>query len=280
VKKLKKNRLITAPYVQEIKEELKEKIKIIKDEINIVIIQVGNNYASNVYIKNKIKFCNEVGINTIYKVFDQKITETELIDYINIMNKNSEISGIMVQLPLPSNINKRNVLDAISFFKDIDGLSSKSIQALWTDQECLKPCTALAIVYLMKKIEKLDSKHAVILNDSDILGKPLSKLLLNEKMTVSICNKYTKNLNQITALADFVISGAGTPFLLDDSMIKDGAVVIDVSINKNEDGTIIGDASKLSDTKAKIVTAVPGGVGPLTVSFLALNSLEALKFKK
>lgn len=280
MKKLKNNRITTNSYVQEIKEELKEKIRVIKDKINIVIIQVGNNYASNVYVKNKVNFCKEVGINTTYKVFDQNISEDELIDYIDIMNKNDEVSGIMVQLPMPSNINKRSVLDSISFHKDIDGLSSKSIQALWTDQECLKPCTALAIVYLMKKIEKLDSKHVVILNDSDILGKPLSKLLLNEKMTVSICNKYTSNLKQITALADFVISGASTPFLLDDSMIKEGAVVIDVSINKNEDGTIIGDASKLSETKAKIVTAVPGGVGPLTVSFLAINSLEAFKFKK
>lgn len=277
MKKIKNNRFHTDEIINKLKSSLIEEIKNENKKITIAIIQVGDLHASNVYIRNKIKFCSDVGINTKHIKFKDDVTEEEVIKCISNFNDDKTVCGQMVQLPLPKRFNKRKILDMINPEKDIDGLSSKSLANILTEQKALQPCTPKAVLYLLENITTLESKTILIINDSEMLGLPLSYMLNKKKSTVIIANKFTRNLSDLTLISDIIVSGAGTPFLLKDSMIKKGSIIIDVSINKDEQGKIFGDCSLLGTSKAKIVTAVPGGIGPLTIVFLALNSLSSCK---
>lgn len=264
----------------EMKSFLKEKIALIEDKLKLVVIQVGDDYASSVYVKNKEKLCNELGILFEHLKYDS-ITENDLILKIEELNNDKSVTGILLQLPLPFDIDESRVIDAISPLKDVDGLTSKNIGNLFAGNDGLVSCTALGIMEILKSIDVcFESANVVIVGRSKLVGIPLMGLLLEKNATVSVCHSKTKNLKDITSRADIVIVAVHQKKFLTFDYVKDGAVVIDVGINR-EKGKIYGDcAFDELIHKCKYITPVPGGVGPLTVIMLVSNIVKAYELQK
>lgn len=264
----------------EMKSFLKEKIALIDDKLKLVVIQVGDDYASSVYVKNKEKLCNELGILFEHLKYDS-ITENDLILKIEELNNDKSVTGILLQLPLPFDINESRVIDAISPLKDVDGLTSSNIGNLFSFTEGLVSCTALGIMEILKSIDVcFESANVVIVGRSKLVGIPLMGLLLEKNATVSVCHSKTKNLKDIASRADIVIVAVHQKKFLTSDYVKDGAVVIDVGINR-EKGKIYGDcAFDELIHKCKYITPVPGGVGPLTVIMLVSNIVKAYELQK
>ena len=262
------------------KKNLKKEIKSIEEKLKLVVIQVGNNPASNVYIRKKKELCEEVGINFELKKYES-IKEEELIKEIKKINKDKNVTSVLVQLPLPEEINETNIIEAIDPKKDVDGLTSVNLGKLFAKQKAIVPCTALGVIKLLEheKIE-LDGKKVVIVGRSKLVGKPLISLLLNKNATVTVCHSKTKNLKEETKQADILIVAIGKKEFIKKDMIKKGSIIIDVGINRFEN-KLFGDVD-LTNVYKKCgkITPVPKGVGPMTVIMLINNILECHKLNK
>lgn len=253
-------------------EDIKQRPKPAHSSPKLVVISVGDDAASKVYIRNKEKACNELGFDFLHK-HHEFITTTELIKEITALNNDATVTGIIVQLPLPHYIITQNVLDAISPDKDVDALSNTCMGMICTDKFVTPSCTPGGIMTILKESGiDLCGKHCVIINRSNIVGKPLAMLMLKEDATVTVCHSKTQNLKDICRTADIVVVGVGKPNFLTADMVKEGAVVIDVGINRLEDGKITGDVDfREVSEKASYITTVPGGVGVMTVATLMDN---------
>lgn len=246
----------------------------------LAVISVGNNKASQIYIRNKTKACYETGILFEEILLDENITMNKLLKTIEQLNKREDIHAILLQSPLPKGLDIYKAFAQIDYRKDIDGFSPINIGRLALNRQTFISCTAQGIIKLLKEYNiNLEGANVVILGRSNIVGKPLAQCLLNEDATVTICHSKTKNIEEITKTADILISAVGKEKLVTENMIKDGSVVIDVGINKNEQGKIVGDVDfENVKNKASYISPVPGGVGPLTVAMLMNNVIIATKY--
>lgn len=261
-----------------IKEEIKKEIINNKYTPTLCVIQIGDNKASNVYIKNKMKACEDVGIKFEHIKFNETISEELVINEIKRLNNDISVNGILVQLPLPQGFNEGNIINSINPLKDVDGLTYQNVGNLVLENESLVSCTPLGVIELLKAYKvNLESKNVCIIGRSNLVGKPLIQLLLKENASVSICHSKTLNIKDYTKNADILIVAAGHPNLVTKDMVKDGAIVVDVGINK-EGNVLCGDvAFNEVSKKASLITPVPGGVGPMTVACLLKNVIKAYK---
>ena len=262
-----------------LREKLKKKVSELKARYNSVpgltVILVGEDSPSQIYVKNKEKSANEVGIKSEVVRYPEKVEEKVVLDKIKELNDNNEVSGILVQLPLPKHIDKRKVIETINPSKDVDGFHPMNVGNLSSGYESSIPCTPLGCYLLIKNIEKnLNGKHAVIIGRSNLNGKPMAQLLLKENCTVTITHSKTKDLKAECARADIIIAAVGRPKLVKADWVKKDAIVIDVGINKTDSG-LVGDVDFDEVSKvAKAITPVPGGVGPMTIACLLSNTVE------
>lgn len=255
----------------ELLSDLKNRITSLKKNPVLNILQVGNNPASNVYVKRKLIVANQIGIKANLFKFDETIRESELIEKISLLNRNRE--GIILQLPVPKHIDTFKVINSIDYKNDVDGLTYTNQGMLFAGRPNIISCTPLGVLKLLKYYDiEISGKNVVILGRSLLVGRPLSQLLLNENATITIVHSFSKNVKQITKNADILISAVGKPNFIDDTFIKENAVVIDVGISKIDD-KIIGDINfEKVQNKASYITPVPGGVGPMTVACLMYNT--------
>ena len=266
----------------ELREELKKKVEVIKSTYNTVpgltVILVGEDPASKIYVKNKEKFAKEVGLNSEVIRYPADLEEKVLLNKIIDLNKNKNVSGILVQLPLPKHIDKKKVIETIDHTKDVDGFHPMNVGGLASGSKSIVPCTPLGCLFLIKSVEKnLEGKNAVILGRSNLNGKPMAQLLLKENCTVTILHSKTKDLKTECKRADILIAAVGVKEIVKGDWIKKDAIVIDVGINK-ANGKIVGDVDfESSKNVAKAITPVPGGVGPMTIACLLKNTLECFK---
>lgn len=247
------------------------------ETITLAVVLVGENPASKIYVANKRKTCNEIGIISREYNLPQTTTENELLKLIDDLNSSNEVDGILVQLPLPAHINEKNVIERIHPEKDVDSFSEGNIGKLITKNYRFLPCTPAGIIEILKHENiEISGKHCVVLGRSNIVGKPLALLMLNNDATVTICHSKTKNLKDICKQADILIAAIGQPRSIKSDMIKPGAIVIDVGINRDASGKICGDVDfeNVKDV-ASYITPVPGGVGPMTVAMLMKNVIAA-----
>ena len=262
-----------------IKFQVKNEIDDLGTDVALAVIVVGDNPASQVYVRNKKRACDEVGVVSMEYDLPEETSEEELIELINYLNIADCVHGILVQLPLPKHINKDKVLERISPAKDVDGFTSINTGKLWLGNYDLAPCTAMGVIELLDYYDiDIEGKNCVIVGRSNIVGKPLAALLLERNATVTVCHSKTKDLYKHTSQADILISAVGKPKFITWGLVKKGAVVIDVGINRDENGKLCGDvdAENVED-KATMLTPVPGGVGPMTVAMLMKNTLIAAK---
>ena len=265
--------------------------KIIKDEIKkniedlqgkkpcLAVVIVGDDYASHVYVKNKNKACEYVGIKSDTYFLDTNITEQDLLTLIEKLNNDDNVNGILVQLPLPNHINEKNILLKINPLKDVDGFHPYNIGMLSTNNSMLKSCTPAGCIELLKRYNvDIKGKNALVIGRSNIVGKPLSMMLLNEDATVTTAHTKTKNLEYLTKQADIIIVAIGVANFLKPHMIKEGAILIDVGMNR-DNGKLCGDIDFSCSQKASLITPVPGGVGPMTITMLMKNCLIAYKIQ-
>ena len=265
-----------------LREEIKKEILKIKKSKNkvpgLTVILIGNYTPSQIYVKNKEKNSKEVGMNSDVIKYSDDVTEKEILEKIKELNNDQNVSGILVQLPLPKQINKEKIINAIHPSKDVDGFNPVNVGNLSSGYKGLVPCTPMGCLMLIKKVEKnLSGKHAVIIGRSNLNGKPMAQLLLKENCTVTIVHSKTKNLQQECLKADILVAAVGVPNLVKKDWVKKDAIVIDVGINKLND-KIVGDVEfdQVKDI-AKAITPVPGGVGPMTIACLLKNTLECFK---
>jgi len=262
----------------ELREELKKKIIKLKSEYNSVpgltVILVGEDPPSKIYVKNKEKFAKEVGMNSQVIRYPEKVEEKVLLNKIRELNDDSGISGILVQLPLPKHIDKRQVIETILPSKDVDGFHPMNVGNLSSGYDSSIPCTPLGCYLLLKKVEKnLSGKHAVMIGRSNLNGKPMTQLLLKENCTVTITHSKTRDLKSECHRADIIIAAVGKPKLVKGDWVKKGSIIIDVGINKTDSG-LVGDVDFAEVSKvAKAITPVPGGVGPMTIACLLSNTV-------
>jgi len=257
-------------------QELKEKYNIIP---GLAVILVGDDPASSTYVKMKEKACEEVGFYSIVHKMPSSITQKEIEETILMMNENPNIDGILVQLPLPSHIDTTRILELIDPKKDVDGFHPYNFGRLVQGLDTFAPCTPLGVMELLDHYN-IDCKglDVCVVGASNIVGKPMMALLLNRFATVDICHIYTKNLQSHTREADMVVVGVGKPNLITASMVKEGAIVIDIGINRLPNGKLVGDVDfENVSKKASYITPVPGGVGPMTIAMLLKNTLKAAK---
>jgi len=265
-----------------LREEIKNEIANLKKKTNkvpgLTVILIGEFVPSQIYVRNKQKNSKEVGINSNVIKYSSNVSEEEVLKKIEELNNDKNISGILVQLPLPDQINKEKIINAIDPLKDVDGFNPVNVGNLASGYKTIVPCTPLGCLFLIKKVEKnLSGKHAVIIGRSNLNGKPMAQLLLKENCTVTIVHSKTKNLQNECLKADILVAAAGVPNLVKKDWVKSDAVVIDVGINK-VNNKIIGDVNfeEIKD-KVKAITPVPGGVGPMTIACLLSNTLECFK---
>ena len=265
---------------QQIKDELKEKVAQLKEQgisICLAVIQVGNNPASTVYVGNKKKACAYVGIESLAYELPEETTEQELLSLVEELNQKKEVNGILVQLPLPGHIDEDKVIQAISPAKDVDGFHPQSVGALSIGQKGFVSCTPAGIIQLLKRSDiEIDGKECVIIGRSNIVGKPMSLLLLRENGTVTICHSHTADLKEVARRADILVVAIGKAKFVDAEYVKEGAVVIDVGMDRDENGKLCGDVDfEAVKDKAGAITPVPGGVGPMTIAMLMHNCVES-----
>lgn len=267
---------------KKIREELKEECEELKKKnINpkLAVIMVGNDPASKVYVKNKSKACNEIGIDYEEFILDEKTTQEELINLINRLNDDKTINGILLQSPIPKTLNINDAFKAITYTKDVDGFTPSSVGKLCIGEDTFVSCTPYGVMKMFDEYNiDLTGKDVVILGRSNIVGKPLIQCCLQKNATVTVCHSRTQNLAEHTKRADVVISAIGQSRFVKENMIKDGAIIIDVGINRGEDGKITGDVDfENVEKKASYITPVPGGVGPMTIAMLMNNVIKAAK---
>ena len=267
---------------KQIKDELKEKVTALKaqgKEIGMAVIQVGNDPASSVYVGNKKKACEYIGIRSESYELPEETTQEELIALINRLNHDDAIHGILVQLPVPKHINDEAVIQAISPKKDVDGFHPWSVGSLSIGQKGFVSCTPAGIIQLLKRSNiEIEGKECVVVGRSNIVGKPMAMLLLRENGTVTIAHSRTKDLKEVCKRADILVVAVGKPKMIDASYVKEGAVVIDVGIHRNENNKLCGDVDFDSVAPhASAITPVPGGVGPMTIAMLMNNCVEAFE---
>ncbi|RMF05675.1 bifunctional methylenetetrahydrofolate dehydrogenase/methenyltetrahydrofolate cyclohydrolase FolD [Candidatus Woesearchaeota archaeon] len=271
---------------KKVAEEIKENLKVEVSEFRekngfppgLAVVQVGNNPASTAYVSFKQKACEQTGIYSVKHHLDESVSEEELLSLIGKLNSDSKIHGILVQLPLPEHIDEQKVISAIAPEKDVDGFHPVNVGRFVVGMEALLPCTPRGIIRLLESYGvETEGKHAVVVGRSNIVGKPAALMLLKKNATVSIAHRRTKNLAELTKSADILVVAVGRPGLVTGDMIKEGAVVIDVGINK-VDGKLVGDVDfESASEKASLITPVPGGVGPMTIAMLLENTLQAAR---
>ncbi len=243
----------------------------------LAVILVGENPASQVYVRNKVKGCEDCGFHSVLEKFDGSMTEAELLARIDALNNDPAIHGILVQLPVPAHIDANKVIEAISPLKDVDGFHIASAGALMTGMPGFWPCTPYGCMKMLESIDyDLKGKHAVVIGRSNIVGKPMALMLLQKNATVTICHSGTKDLKALTLQADVIVAAVGKRNVLTADMVKPGAVVLDVGMNRNDEGKLCGDVDFEGVRQvASYITPVPGGVGPMTITMLLVNTLEA-----
>ena len=243
----------------------------------LAVILVGENPASQVYVRNKVKVCHDSGLHSLLEKHPDSLTQEALLDRIAALNQDTSIHGILVQLPLPKHIDAQKVIEAISPAKDVDGFHIASAGALMTGMPGFWPCTPYGCMKMLESIGyELKGKHAVVIGRSNIVGKPMALMLLQKNATVTICHSATQDLKAITLQADVIVAAVGKRNTLTADMVKPGAVVLDVGMNRNEEGKLCGDVDFAGvEQVAGYITPVPGGVGPMTITMLLVNTLEA-----
>lgn len=267
-----------------IKDECKEKAAALKKqgrEVCLAVIQVGSDPASSVYVNNKKKACAYIGINSLSYELEEKTTQEELIELIAKLNERKDVNGILVQLPLPKHIDENAVIKAIDPKKDVDGFHPQSVGALCIGQPGFVSCTPAGIIELLKRSDvDICGKRCVIIGRSNIVGKPMALLMLRENATVTIAHSKTDDLREVCKQADILIVAMGKPKFIDASYVKEGAVVIDVGIHRNENNKLCGDVEFESVSKlASAITPVPGGVGPMTIAMLMKNCVDSIELQ-
>ena len=267
---------------QEIKDEVRDKVSALKEKgitVTLAVIQVGNNPASTVYVGNKKKACEYVGIRSLAYELPEETSESELLKLVGDLNDRDDVDGILVQLPLPKHIDEDTVIKAISPQKDVDGFHPQSVGALSIGQEGYISCTPAGIIQLLKRSGvTIDGRECVIIGRSNIVGKPMGMLLLRENGTVTICHSHTRDLKSVTKRADILIAAIGKAKFVTSEYVKEGAVVIDVGMNRDENNKLCGDVDFDDVSRiAGAITPVPGGVGPMTIAMLMENCIRKYK---
>jgi methylenetetrahydrofolate dehydrogenase (NADP+)/methenyltetrahydrofolate cyclohydrolase len=267
---------------QEIRSTIGEEVAKLKKNSGrvpgLATVLVGEDPASAVYVRSKNKICKELGFISLEHTLPENTEEKDLLALVDELNLNDAISGILVQLPLPKHIDSVKILEAIDPAKDVDGFHPESMGRLMMGTAQLAPCTPSGIIEMLDRYEvEIEGRHAVVLGRSNIVGKPVAMLLLHRNATVTICHSRTKDLSTVTRTADILIAAVGRPNMVTGDMVKEGAVVIDVGINR-VDGKLVGDVAFAEvEPKASLITPVPGGVGPMTIAMLMHNTLKAFK---
>ena len=243
----------------------------------LAVILVGDDPASAVYVRNKVKACADTGVHSIFEKYDSSLTETALLARISALNLDPKVHGILVQMPLPKQINPHRVIEAIAASKDVDGYATLSAGELMTGQAGFRPCTPYGCMKLIESTGiDLRGKHAVVIGRSNTVGKPMALLLLQANATVTLCHSASADIGHHTRQADVVVAAVGKPNVLTADMVKPGALVIDVGMNRNQAGKLCGDVDFAAVREiASYITPVPGGVGPMTITMLLVNTLEA-----
>jgi len=264
-----------------IKDQLKNDVETIRKNYSrmpkLVVILIGDNPASLTYVRNKERGCDYIGIESEIIKHDSSFSERQLLEEIEILNNDETVDGILVQLPLPKHISEEKVLNVIAFDKDVDGFHPHNVANLFLGQNSLVPCTPKGMLVLLEKINyDLDGKEVVVVGRSNIVGKPVALLCLQKNATVTIAHSKTKDLKKICSRADVLITAIGKPKFFNHEYIKDDAIVLDVGINRDENNKLCGDVD-FEDVKDKVkaITPVPGGVGPMTITMLLQNTIEA-----
>ena len=266
----------------QIKDELKAEVAQMKERgINpcLAVIQVGNDPASSVYVNNKKKACAYIGIESLSYELEETVSQDALLELIFELNENEKVNGILVQLPLPKHIDENAVIDAITPSKDVDGFHPETVGNMCIGTRGFLPCTPAGVIQLLKRSNiEIEGKECVIIGRSNIVGKPMAMLLLRENGTVTITHSRTKKLKEVTKRADILVVAIGKPKFVTKDFVKEGAVVIDVGIHRNEDNKLCGDVD-FDDVVEKVsaITPVPGGVGPMTIAMLMNNCVETVR---
>ncbi len=269
---------------KKIKEELKEKVNELKEKgiyPKLAVIMIGKDKASEIYVRNKSRDCDYVGIEYEEFFLEENITMETLLNLIDELNKRDDIHGILLQSPIPEHLDIRKAFNKIDYRKDVDGFNPINVGKLLIGEDTFIPCTPLGVIKLLEEYNiQIEGKNAVVIGRSNIVGKPLSQYLLNKDATVTVCHSKTKNLKEITSKADILISAVGKPKVITRDMVKENAVIIDVGINRTPDGKIVGDVDydNLLD-KVSYITPVPGGVGQMTRAMLINNIIKAAEGK-
>ena len=265
---------------QELKDEMRQEVDALAKEYGrrpcLMVVIVGNNPASQSYVRGKIKATEYVGFDGSLVSLPEDVTEDALIAEIERLNQNEMVDGILVQLPLPKHISEDRVIASISPEKDVDGFHATNVARLWLNQPCIVPCTPKGVIVMLDRAGiEITGKNAVVVGRSNIVGKPVAKLLLDRNATVTIAHSRTKNLKEVCRQADILVAAVGRPLMLTADYIKPGAAVIDVGINRLEDGRLVGDVDfEGAKAIAGAITPVPGGVGPMTITMLMRNTIE------
>lgn len=269
----------------DIKNELKEKVAKYKEqgiEITLAVVKVGNDPASAVYVRNKEKACEYVGINSKTLALPEETTEEELLNVVKELNEDKNVDGILVQLPLPKHIDESKVLLTIDSTKDVDGFHPVNVGKMVIGEDTFLPCTPAGIIEMIKRTDiDIEGKECVVIGRSNIVGKPMAMLMLKENATVTIAHSRTKDLKEVTKRADIIVAAIGKAKFVTADYVKEGAVVIDVGMDRDENGKLCGDVDFESVSKvASAITPVPGGVGPMTVTMLLVNCLRSVELNK
>lgn len=269
----------------EIKDELRARAEQLKEqgiEATLVVIQLGQDPASSVYVRNKKKACEYIGINSRSYELKEETTEDELLGLIEELNSDASVNGILVQLPLPKHICEDKVLQAISPAKDVDCFHPENVGKMCLGEPGFLPGTPAGVIELLKRSDiEIEGKECVIIGRSNIVGKPMAMLMLRENATVTVAHSRTKDLREVCKRADILIVGIGRARMIDDTYLKEGAVVVDIGIHRNADNKLCGDVDfEKAAPKCSAITPVPGGVGPMTIAMLMKNCLDAVKEKQ
>lgn len=267
---------------KQLKDELKSEVEQLKKagkKCALAVIQVGDDAASSVYVGNKKKACEYIGIESLSYKLPENTSEDELLALIEKLNADSNVHGILCQLPLPKHMNEEHIVKAISPEKDVDGFHVENVGALVTGTEGFVSCTPAGIIELLKRSDvTIEGKHCVVIGRSNIVGKPMALLLLRENATVTVCHSKTRNLRDICKQADILVVAIGKPLYIDASYVKKGATVVDVGIHRDENNKLCGDVDfQKVEPVCGAITPVPGGVGPMTIAMLMKNCVEAMK---
>ena len=264
---------------QKIRLELKEEVAKLKVKPKLAVIMVGNDKASEVYVRNKSKACDEIGIGFEEFLLEENTTREKLLALIQKLNERKDIHGILLQSPIPKHLDIREAFNTIDYRKDVDGFHPINVGKLSIGEDCFVSCTPAGVMKMLEEYGiDLEGKNAVVIGRSNIVGKPLVQCLLNKNATVTVCHSKTKDIKEIASKADVLIAALGKPKFVTSDMVKQGAVVIDVGINRTEEGKLVGDVDfEAVEPLSSYITPVPGGVGPMTIAILMANVVKAAK---